>query len=263
MLASTGRSIAQESDGPIEVPTHLLVSADDYTYADGMDYAEDIGNSYDPWHRAMCGGMLCWINDWHGNFDLGLNGTSGNTQNLNLATVLAAERLAGSTYQSLDFNYFYANAFSQTSQNQLYTKFRNEMALADSAFNWFFDVWYLYNQFNDSFLGFNTGISITAIDDGVTRLAPRIGIGAPDLYFGLDFERKIHSCQRIFATVDYYPDFDFEEFRLITHAGWELMVDQDRGIHIQLVVWDWYNGTRRSGVDANDVAYLAMIGRTF
>jgi len=223
---------------------------------------DDVGDQGGSWLRPVSEQFFCWMQDWHGGFSLGLNGTAGNTGSTNLAAMLEATREAGMTTQSLDAYYFFTHGRSSTNANNLYARFRNETALAESSINWFVDVWYQYNQFSDSFIGFNTGISQSFIDDGTTKIAPRIGFGVPDLYLGIDFERQLTPRQRIFATIDYYPDFSFSDNRLNIYAGWELLLD-DNGLNLQLAVWDWYNRTDSKTGQANDVMYLMMLGKSF
>ena len=65
------------------------------------------------------------------------------------------------------------------------------------------------------------------------------------------------------STVDYYPDFDFEEFRLNTCAGWECLLDSDTGLNMKIAAWDRYNGSRSAGDKRNDVLYMLMLGCLF
>lgn len=129
--------------------------------------------------------------------------------------------------------------------------------------NWYYDVWYRYNQSSDSFLGFNTGFSMDAINDGTTLIAPRIGVGAPDLYVGVDLELQTSCRQSLYATIDSYPNFSFDEHRLNLYAAWELMLDEETGLNLRLAAWDWYNSTSAQGTKPNDLMYMMLVGWTF
>lgn len=261
LLAATASS-AQEPLRPDlfnHLPAQPAPIGDYESNYESGDQGADHGGS---WLKPTCEYIHCWMQEWHGGFNLGLNGTAGNTGSTNLATTLQATRAVGATSQSLDAFYFFTHGRSSTNANNLYARFRNEVALADMNVNWFFDAWYQYNQFNNSFFGFNTGVSRNLIDDGITKIAPRIGFGVPDLYLGLSFERQLTPSQRIFAMIDYYPDFSFSDNRVNLYTGWEVQLD-DHGLNLQLAVWDWYNRTDNKKGQSNDIMYLMMVGKSF
>ena len=92
--------------------------------------------------------------------------------------------------------------------------------------------------------------------DDVRSLKTRFGAGSSreiggfqddwplELQWGLDWERKLGSKIRLFATNDYYPQFkDFARFRVNTRAGIETVLDPAYGLSLQTFVLNRYNST--------------------
>ena len=82
----------------------------------------------------------------------------------------------------------------------------------------------------------------------------------PELQFGADWERQVTETLKLFATLDYYPNVsDFSDFRFVTNAGLEFVVDAERNINFRMFVLDRFDSTPVPGDQDNDIDYGVTI----
>lgn len=209
-------------------------------------------------------------NPWKGSFAAGLNGKSGNSQNLDINMTLIADRETDLNKTSLLASYFYSSNAVSTVTDRFFGQARRERTLANPRWCVFYQAQYEWDRFKayDYRLALHGGICFEVYDLGDRSLKLRFGAGAskefgipnsdwiPELQFGGDWERQLTDTIRLFATFDFYPNAsDFSDFRFVTNAGLEFLLDAERNINFRMFVLDRYDSTPPAGNQANDIDY--------
>jgi putative salt-induced outer membrane protein YdiY len=212
---------------------------------------------------------------WTGGVELGLNGSSGNTERMNVRAGLTAERKTEETETTFGFVYSYATDDGDESENRAQVDLRNDWLLGkDSPWRIYALGRIEYDTFQDwdwrtsAFVG----VGYQFIKTEKTSLIGRVGIGAskefggddnritPELNFGADFEHKFTDTQKMFASLDYYPSLlNFSDYRLVGKAGYEILLDAESGLSLKLGVEDRYDSSPGEDSNRNDIDYFALM----
>lgn len=215
---------------------------------------------------------------WEGSVEGGVNGSSGNSENFNVRMGFGATRRVESMETSLDGTYTWATDAGEKTKSRGDLNARNDWSLGESA--WFvFAVGKVeYDEFQDWRWRFSAivGPGYALVRDEVTTLKLRGGIGVsrelggsrneliPELDLGVDFEHKLTERQSIFLTHDTYPSVeDFADFRTVTKAGWEIVVDPEVNLLLKLGIEHRHQSEPGEGFKENDVDYFAVVGWRF
>ena len=165
-------------------------------------------------------------NPWSGSFAAGLNGKTGNSQNLDINATLNAVRETDINKTAFLASYFYAANDISTVTDRFFGQVRRERNLPNPRWTGFFQAQYEWDRFKsfDYRLALHGGLGfeVFKLEDGFLKL--RFGAGAsrefgvpdtewlPELQFGGDWERQVTDTLKLFATSDYYPNVsDFAE----------------------------------------------------
>lgn len=217
---------------------------------------------------------------WDGSAELGLNGSSGNNENLNFRGGFNAKRTVPDRYEtSADFVYKYGTSEGDTTQSQGSLQLRNDWLLGeDSPWRLFVIGRVEYDQFQawDWRVSLFGGAGYEFIETDRTLLLGRIGAGItrefgsddtsiiPEGLLGLDFGHQINERQKVTATVDYFPSFqDLSEYRIIAKAAWELLVDPETNLSLKVGVENRYDSDPGDDVKRNDFDYFAVLVWSF
>jgi putative salt-induced outer membrane protein YdiY len=222
-------------------------------------------------HCCTCGKLLHrWTRLWDGGFDVGLNGAAGNSQDLNIIVGFDAKRKSGLNTVSTELDYFLTQEDSDVTKNRLYALGQYERDIPNSAWNWFSDAWYEFDQFKDydSRIGLHVGAGALLRETDRFTLKGRIGVGtskefgsaddewSPEGLAGLKYERKLTDRQKLTARVDYYPDVgNLSSFRFNAKANWVLLIDEEMNLSLKIGAYDRYDSTPSSGDQPNDIDY--------
>lgn len=213
------------------------------------------------------------LRGWSGGFEVGLNGTEGNSVAQSLQLGFDLDRETTRTLWSTDF--IYAKTESNGVQTQHNALFRTNVnwKFANPRWTWFTKLGLEYDEFKDFDirLFMNTGLGYFFIQNDVTELKGRFGGGSsrefggvdedwvPEAVFGTDFEHQLTSRQKIGAVFDYYPSWkDFSDYRMITDAYWELLLDEESNMNLRVSILDRYDSTP-NGAERNDVNYALLL----
>lgn len=210
---------------------------------------------------------------WKGNFELGLDGSEGNSQRFNLRFGVEAKRKTDDDVLSLDLDYHRNTSHSRETAHRTFLDWRYEWLFKESPWTWFGHGTIDYDEFQafDVRVSVDTGLGYQFVGTDATSLLGRCSggwsreIGGPDedyvpeVVFGLEFERQLSERQRLTATADYAPDVtDFGDFRLNAKAGWEVLLDEQKNLRFKLSVVDRHDSTPH-GAKPNDVDYSATL----
>ena len=227
-------------------------------------------SAQNPWQSLRLFHSPNQMRKWESSFAFGLNGTGGNSQNADLNLNIDATRKTDFGTTDLTFSYFYSESNLVTSTDRIFSKLRHEHNLANPNLSWYFSGTAEWDPFTgyDYRLASHSGCGWLLFDDPLRTLKTRTGFGTsrefggdlndwvPELQFGMDWERKLSERTKVYAMVDYYPDWDdFVRYRVNTKAGIETMLDPSLGLSLRTFVLNRYNSTPDPGYQANDVDY--------
>ncbi len=210
---------------------------------------------------------------WNGSFELGLDGSSGNSETFNFRLGLDMDRKWDVHQINIDLDYIKKTAGDVETANRSFLDWRYERLFRDTPWTWFVHGTFEYNDFEawDARVAADTGIGYKLIATDATKLVSRAGGGfsrkiglpddywAPELAFGLDFEHKVSKRHRLKAKVDYTPDVtNFASYRVNSQASWEMLIDDEMNLSLKLGVISRYD-SNPEGAKPNDLDYSAVV----
>lgn len=213
------------------------------------------------------------VNLWKGSFELGLDGTEGNSQTLNFRLGFNAERATPDHVLTLDLDYRRNTTETEETAHRAFLDSRLERLFPESPWTCFLHGTVDYDEFKmfDVRITADLGLGYHLLKTESSSLAARVGGGGsheigsadeefvPEAVFGLDFARQLSKRQKLTFSVEHTPDVtDFGDFRLTTRAGWEVLIDQEMNLSLKLSVLDRYDSTP-DGVKPNDLDYAAVL----
>ena len=209
---------------------------------------------------------------WDFGAELGLNGSSGNSQAMSVLAAFNGKRETDGNDMEWDLKYGKSSAGGLETQHY---------ALFNSRWDWKFKPnWFLYEKNfieYDEFKAFDLRLVLSAglghdfLKNDRTKLTGRLGAGAsrefdspeenwtPEANFGMDFEHKVSERQKFKLTSDYYPAWeDLRDYRMVTNAYWEILLDEETNLSLKLGAVDRYDSTP-NGLKPNDIDYFATL----
>jgi len=210
---------------------------------------------------------------WEGSFELGLDGTQGNTETFNFRFGFDAERKTELSVLSLDLDYNKKTERALETANRAFLGWRLERLFRESRFSGFVHGTVDYDEFQafNVRVAVDTGLGYKLIEAERTTLSGRLGGGfsreiggpddnyAPEATFALDFEHRLSDRQKLTATTEYAPRVTaMEDYRLNSQAAWEVVLDRQTNLGLKLSVLNRYDSTPH-GRRPNDVDYSATL----
>ena len=216
-----------------------------------------------------------WFNlvDWEGSLEVGINGTSGNSESTSFIIGSKLKRKTKQYETTFDFNYVNTNANGVETQNNAIQNFRYERKFGESRWSFFAREFLEYDEFKpfDVRLALNSGLGYKFIDTEATQLKGRYGLGTShefggvnddwvmELVYGADFSRQLTERQKLELTVDYFPEWgNFDNYRMVTQFGWELLLSQEHNLNLKLSINDRYDSTP-DGAKPNIINYGLLL----
>lgn len=215
---------------------------------------------------------------WDGGVELGLNGSSGNSEVFNFRGAMTAKRKVKLYETSGSLTYTFVKQDSEATENRAILDLRNDWLLENSKWRVFALGSVVYDDFKDWDFRVSAfvGAGYEFIENDKTLLLGRVGLGAsreiggtdnnitPEGLLGLDFNHKINERQRFTSSVDLFPALDdFGEYRAVAKAAWELIVDPETKMSLKIGVEDRFDSTPGDGFKKNDFSYFALLVWSF
>ncbi len=214
---------------------------------------------------------------WNGSFDLGANGSEGNSQSFNLRAGLNMKREAPWNITTITGNYVNNSANSTQTADRLFLEGRYEWLFAGSPWSL-----YVHNTTDyDEFRAFDVRVTADAsvgyqfwktdVSHFKTRIGPGASreIGGPndewiaELVFGAIYERQISKYQKFNFTIDYFPKItDYTNYRINAQINWEVVLDEINNLSMKVGVVDRYDSTDE-GKKPNDIDYKTLLVWSF
>ena len=220
------------------------------------------------------GPVLTFLHDNNVQFELGLNGASGNSETTDLRAAAKAGRESETRRWAFDAAYFYSKSDGDSTRNDSTIGLVHDWLKPESP-------WFLFAQGRADFDDFQdwdsrvngaAGVGYQWIKTDTLNVRLRVGAGAvkefgsdnedvrPEGSVGGELTWKIKPNQTLAAAVTAFPSFDDAgEVRVRASADWTLKVDQADGISIKLGVLDEYDSLAGAGTDKNDFKYYAAL----
>ncbi len=209
---------------------------------------------------------------WKFGLELGLNGSEGNAQSFSIVASSSIKR--ETERSSLEAKVTYG----KTDSNGIETQ---NFGLLDSRWDWKMTPdWLFYTKTlleYDKFKAFDFrlaksgGLGYHIIQTDRSKLTGRFGAGAsrefespsdewiPEANFGADFEHGLTKRQKLKLTADYYPAWEsFSDYRLVTDAHWEVLLDEATNLSLKIGAIDRYDSTP-FGLKPNDIDYFVTL----
>ena len=211
---------------------------------------------------------------WDGSFNLGLDGSEGNSESYNFHFGFHAGRKTASNILSLSLDYNKATAQTVPTTDRLFFDGRFEWLIGQTRWSWFVHETIEYDEFQP----FNVrdtsdaGLGYRLIKNENTTLIGRLGSGfsheyggpengqyIPEMVFGVQLEHQISKRQKILGLVEYAPDVgDFLRYRIRTQAALEVLLDEEKNLSMRMGVLERYNSDP-NGARPNDLDYALML----
>ena len=209
---------------------------------------------------------------WEGNVELGINGSSGNSETFNLRAGGQAKRKTDRSLLSLMTTYLQNSSDGDVTANRSFSEARHEWL---NASRWTPYVHGLmeYDEFRnfDLRLTADAGVGYQFIDTDATTLLARAGFGGskeidspdddfkPEAVFGAEFSHQLSARQSLELNVDYYPSVeDLNDYRINSTLNWVFVLDEENNLSLKLGVIDRYDSTP-SGAKYNDIDYSLLL----
>ncbi|QGJ70028.1 Secreted protein containing DUF481 [Planctomycetales bacterium 10988] len=215
-----------------------------------------------------------WIHPcWDASFELGINGSQGNAESFSTKAGVDVTRKTEKHKLTGKVSYSNTRSRSITTQDNALGKGRYERLFKDSPWSFFTTGTVEYDQFKafDYRTAGNLGLGYQFICTPITKLTGRFGsgvsreFGGPDDEWtlegllGADFEHKLGDRQCFKVTVDYFPEVEeLTDFRLVTDAGWEILLDEATNLSLKIGIIDRYDSTP-NGREPNDLDYSLLL----
>lgn len=216
---------------------------------------------------------------WDGSIEAGLNGSDGNSESLNIRAAFNAARKSESAETSFKSEYAYATTGGDKDKNRWFNELRHDWLLGrDQRWSIFALGQVEYDDFQDWTwrLSAFAGPGYKLIKTDKTTLNLRAGGGItkyiggerneiiPEGLLAGDMTHQLTERQKLTAAVEYYPSFkNFDEYRIVARAGWEILIDPEVNMMLKIGVEDRYDSEPGEGFKKNDIDYFATIGWKF
>ncbi len=215
-----------------------------------------------------------WIGPgWDGSLELGLNGQEGNSISQSLRVGFDLSRETKRTNWDGSFIYNKAsNNNIRTANNWLFSS-NWDIKLSNPRWTAFTKLGVEFDDFKDFDVRvfMNGGLGYYFVKSDRTTLRGRFGAGAskefggldeewkPEAVFGVDFEHQLSDRQKLKIVHDYYPSWDdFSDYRMVTDASWELVIDAQSNLSLKLGALNRYDSTP-NGAKSNDINYAVLL----
>ncbi|MEM9415863.1 MAG: DUF481 domain-containing protein [Planctomycetota bacterium] len=210
---------------------------------------------------------------WNRQISLGINGAEGNSRNTNIRGNFHTDYEDDTDRWAFDMLYRVSRANGATTENRFQAELIKDWLFpgekhffwANGKFEWDdFEVW-------DNRISGYVGVGYQFVDDDTWNVRGRAGVGGAqtngggtndftaEAFLGIEVDYTISDVQSIAFTNYLYPSLEDSEFRNITTLAWQIEIDQDKGMSLQLGVANEHDSAAPAGFKKNDFTYYAAL----
>jgi len=212
---------------------------------------------------------------WKGAASIGLNGAAGNSEGLYFRIGLDLNRLTSASKTTANLKYVYATSSGEKSEENARIDLRHDW-LPRGKDHWrpFVQASLEYDHFQDWNLRLSStaGLGYELVKTDRLLILPRAGLGFsrefggsdntthPESLLGMDIEYTINDRSKLFTSTDVFWRLDeTSEYRTLTKAGYEIIIDASTGLSLRLGAENRYDAAARNGSKRNDLTYFALV----
>ncbi|MEC9373456.1 MAG: DUF481 domain-containing protein [Planctomycetota bacterium] len=214
---------------------------------------------------------------WSGEISLGLSGSTGNTELVNIRFGASATRETEDTLLNLSATYKFTKDEGETTDDRFFAKGQNDWFFKDSRWTWFLRGEFEIDEFKDYDwrASLYTGPGYRFIDNDTTRLIGRAGAGGsyeeggvrdgfiPEAFAGVDFSHKFNERVSLTASADIFPNLDdFGEFRSRENAALNFIMT-DNGAWVLRIGAEHRYDSDTDEAEKNELDYFAQLVYSF
>jgi len=211
---------------------------------------------------------------WNISLELGLNGTSGNTETSDVRMSLLVNRTTEALRTNLDAQYFFGQSDGETRTNRFTAGGRNDWLVPGSPVFYFVQARYDADEFQswDQRITGGGGLGYNLLDSETLSLTARGGAGfvkefgsidesfEPEGIVGVDLSWQIAENQTLTAASTWFPLLtNASDYRVVASADWTLNIDHLNGIDFKLGVQDEYQSMVDPGIEHNDLKFYGAL----
>lgn len=210
---------------------------------------------------------------WTGSFELGLDGSEGNSESFSFRFGFDAKRKTDCNVLTFDLDYRKKTTKDVETASRAFFDWRHEWLFQDSSWTSFIHGTVDYDEFQafDVRATVDLGAGYQFVKSETTSFGGRFGSGfsheiggpedtyVPEAVFGLDFEHRFNDRHKLTATAEYTPDMTgWKDFRIKSRASWEALIDKEMNLSLKLSVLERHDSTPH-GSQPNDLDYSAVL----
>lgn len=211
-----------------------------------------------------------FLKGWNRQISIGINGAEGNSQNINIRGAFHADFEDETDRWIFDMIYRVSRSNGTTTENRFSAELLKDWLFPDEdyflwangKFEWDdFEVW------DNRISGF-VGVGYQFVDNDKWNVRGRAGLGGNqtngggtneftfEALLGVEVDYTISDKQSVAFTNYLYPSLeDGGDFRNITTLAWQIEIDQDKGMNLELGVANEYDSAAPAGFKKNDFTY--------
>jgi len=210
---------------------------------------------------------------WSGSFELGLDGTEGNSQTFNFRTGFDAKRKTDRNVFAVDLDYIQETNRGEETANRSFLDWKYERLLCDSPWTAVAHGTVEHDEFQtyDVRSTVDLALGYRLVDTDDVTLSVRSGVGTayesggpdqgwvPEAVFGAEYEYKLTDRTKFTAKTEYTPEMTaWEDYHLKTQASLEALLDAEMNLSLKLSVRNRYDSTP-NGAKPNDLDYSVVL----
>ncbi len=220
-----------------------------------------------------------FFHGWKGGVELGVNGSAGNSENLNIHAGVNAQRKTDRYDTKVSLSYLRAQDDGDTTKNRIELNAQNDWIFGKgSPWRYFVKGTLEYDDFQDwqERLTLQNGIGYAFVENEKTTFVGRVGAGIrrdfggednrihPEGLLGIDLSHKFTDRQQFTLTAELYPDFlDLADYRAKLKAQYEIVVDPESKLSLKIGVEDRYDSDPGEDTEKNDIDYFLLLTWSF
>lgn len=210
---------------------------------------------------------------WDTGLELGINGSSGNSDALSTRVGGYVKRKTDS--RKLDFSLYHNRTKTSglETQNNALLNLRHDWLVKDSPWSVFLLNQTFYDEFQsfDLNINVNSGVGYQWVETDYWKLGSSLGVGASREFgarrdewvgegqAGVKWEQNLCDTQKFYAKLDYFPEFeDFNRYRLMTDIGWEVELSRPSNVSLKFSLADRFD-SHPEGFNPHNTNYSVLL----
>ena len=223
-------------------------------------------------------GILRFLSESNAQLELGLNGSEGNTDEMDLRAAFKAGKTDDRTRWKLDTAYNLSKTNNERTTNDATVGLVNDWLLPDSKWFYFAQGRFDYDEFQDweRRVSGSGGLGYQFIKNDTWDVLGRFGGGVtknfgdvdddlnPEGQIGGEMTWRISKLQTLGARTTVFPNLDDHgESRIISAAEWTMQLDRFEGLSFKLGLENEYESETSDDSDHNDLTYYGALVISF